>query len=194
MMDMSEFTGGWDYASLPTNIRIGQNCHLEDRSLFTRFRSQLDDGLVIGDRVRAHTWTRFTVEREGRLVIGSDCVLVGAIFWCAKSITVGQRVLISYNVMIADSDFHPRDPVLRKQDAEALAPFAQPGARAPVVARPIVIGDDVSIGIGAIILKGVHIGAGARVQAGSVVTANVPEGAVVAGNPARILGRGTEAP
>jgi acetyltransferase-like isoleucine patch superfamily enzyme len=192
-MDKSEYTGGWDYASLPANIRIGQDCYLEDRALFTRFRSQQDCGLIIGDRVRAYTWTRFTVEEEGQLVIGAGCVLVGAIFWCAKSITVGQRVLISYNVMIADSDFHPRDPVLRKQDAEALAPFAEPGARAPVVARPVIIGDDVAIGIGAIILKGVHIGAGARVQAGAVVTASVPGGAVIGGNPARILS-GTEAP
>lgn len=193
-MDMCEFTGGWDYTSLPANIRIGQGCYLEDRSLFTRSRSQLDPGLVIGDRVRAYTWTRFTVEPEGRLVIGADCVLVGAIFWCAKSITVGQRVLISYNVMIADSDFHPRDPVLRKQDAEALAPFAGPGGRLPVIARPIVIDDDVSIGMGAIILKGVHIGAGARVQAGAVVTTSVPAGVIVGGNPARVLGGRKEAP
>jgi acetyltransferase-like isoleucine patch superfamily enzyme len=56
------------------------------------------------------------------------------------------------------------------------------------VARPIVIGDDVSVGIGAVILKGVRIGSGAHVQAGAVVTTSVPEGAVVGGNPARVLG------
>jgi acetyltransferase-like isoleucine patch superfamily enzyme len=50
----------------------------------------------------------------------------------------------------------------------------------------VIIEDDVWLGIGSIVLKGVRIGAGARVAAGSVVTADVPAGAHVAGNPARI--------
>jgi acetyltransferase-like isoleucine patch superfamily enzyme len=48
----------------------------------------------------------------------------------------------------------------------------------------VVIEDDAWIGIGAIVLKGVRIGAGARVEAGAVVTRDVPSGATVAGNPA----------
>jgi len=50
------------------------------------------------------------------------------------------------------------------------------------------VGDDVVIGIGAMILKGVRIGAGARIEAGAVVTSDVPAGAVAAGNPARVVG------
>jgi acetyltransferase-like isoleucine patch superfamily enzyme len=186
-MDIGDFTGGWDYATLPPNVRLGTNCYLEDRSLFQRFRSKRDPGLVLGNRVRAFTWTRFTVEPEGALVIGDDTTLVGAIFWCAQSITVGRRVLISYNVMIADSDFHPLDPDLRQQDAVALAPSGDQSRRPPVVARPVVIEDDVWVGIGAILLKGVHIGAGARIGAGSVVTTNVPAGSTVKGNPAHLI-------
>ena len=52
---------------------------------------------------------------------------------------------------------------------------------------PIVIGDDVWIGARAIILPGVHIGRGAIVSAGAVVTDDVPEYAIVAGNPARVI-------
>jgi acetyltransferase-like isoleucine patch superfamily enzyme len=51
----------------------------------------------------------------------------------------------------------------------------------------VVVEDDVWVGIGAIILKGVRIGAGARIGAGSVVTSDVPAGAVVEGNPGRIV-------
>jgi acetyltransferase-like isoleucine patch superfamily enzyme len=173
---------------------LGEGCYLEDRSLFQRFRSKQDPGLVLGSRVRAYTWTRFTVEPEGVLVIGDDTTLAGAIFWCARSITVGMRVLVSYNVMIADSDFHPHDPDARQQDALALAPSGDLSRRPPLVARPVVIEDDVWVGIGAVILKGVHIGAGARIGAGSVVTGSVPAGATVQGNPARPVSGGVREP
>jgi acetyltransferase-like isoleucine patch superfamily enzyme len=112
-------------------------------------------------------------------------VLAGATFMCADRITLGRDVVVSYHVTIADSDFHPLDPEARKRDAIANAPFGDKAQRPPYVTRPVVIGDGVWIGIGAIILKGVTIGRGARIGAGAVVVRNVPEGGVVAGNPAK---------
>jgi acetyltransferase-like isoleucine patch superfamily enzyme len=90
-------------------------------------------------------------------------------------------------VTIADCDFHPRDPELRKQDAIANAPHGDRGQRPPLVSRPVVIEDDVWIGIGAIVLKGVRIGKAARIGAGAIVTTNVPPGATVVGNPAHVV-------
>lgn len=189
-MDINAMTGDWDYRELPANIYVGADCYLESRASFRQFRSRRDPGLIIGDRVRAYTWTAFTVDPDGLLEIGDDSTLVGAVFWCADRISVGRRVIISYNVMVADSDFHPRDPLLRRQDAIALAPGGDRGQRPPIVTRPVVIEDDVHIGIGAIILKGVRIGAGARVGAGAVVTADIPARSTVAGNPARLITAG----
>ena len=188
-MDVNEHTGGWDYTTLPSNVSIGAGCFLEDRDSFSRFRSTRVPGLVLGDRVRAYAWTTFSVEPSGFLSVGDDSVLVGPVFWCADRITIGKRVIISYNVTIADSDFHPRDPGLRRLDAIAVAPEGDVSQRPPIETRAVVIDDDVSIGIGAIILKGVHIGAGARIEAGTVVTRNVQAGAVVAGNPAQTIDR-----
>lgn len=187
-----ELTGAWDYGGLPSNVVVGRDCWFERKDTFGRFRSQQQPGLVLGDRVRVYTWTTFNVEPSGVVEIGDDSVLVGPIFMCAERISVGKRVVISYQVTIADSDFHPIDPEQRKQDAIANSPGGDRSQRPPYVARPVVIEDDVWIGIGAIILKGVTIGRGARVEAGAVVTADVAAHTTVAGNPARPTGETSE--
>jgi acetyltransferase-like isoleucine patch superfamily enzyme len=132
-----------------------------------------------------YTWTTFNIEPTGAIEIGDDCVLVGPVFMCAERIVVGRRVVLSYNVTIADCDFHPKDYELRKQDAIANAPGGDRSRRPPLETSPVVIGDDVWVGIGAIILKGVRVGDGARIGAGAVVTDDVPAGRRVIGNPAR---------
>jgi acetyltransferase-like isoleucine patch superfamily enzyme len=184
-MDVGEITGSWDYATLPESVRIGAGCMLERRDSFARFHSARSPGLVLGDRVRVYTWTTFNVESTGYLEVGDDSVLVGAVFMCAESIALGRRVVVSYGVTIADSDFHPHDPELRKRDAIANAPQGDRKTRPPYITRPVTIEDDVWIGIGAIILKGVRIGRGARIAAGSVVTSDVSPDAVMEGNPAK---------
>lgn len=182
-----EFTGDWDHRALPANIRLGHGCFLERRESFQRFRSRRDPGLVIGDRVRIWMWSAFSVDPGGWIEIGDDSELVGAVFMCADHISIGRGVLVSYQVTIADSDFHPLDPEARRRDAVASAPGGDPSQRPPCITRPVRIDDGARIGIGAIILKGVHIGAGAQVGAGAVVVRDVPAGASVAGNPARVV-------
>ena len=164
-----------------------EGCYLERKESFRRFRSRREPGLVLGRGVRAYTWTEFNVEPTGVLEVGDDSTLVGAVFMCAQSIRIGKRVIVSYNVTIADCDFHPRDPELRKQDAIANAPEGDRSRRPLLVARPVAIGDDVWIGAGAIILKGVTIGDRSIIGAGAVVTRDVPPDVVVAGNPAQVV-------
>jgi acetyltransferase-like isoleucine patch superfamily enzyme len=187
-MDVSEITGTWDYRSLPDNVRIGPGCFLERKASFARFRSRKQPGLVLGARVHAYTWTEFNIDPGGLVEVGDDTVLAGAIFMCAEHILIGRSVVVSYHVTIADSDFHPRDPALRRQDAIANAPGGEKMMRPRIETRPVVIDHEAWIGIGAIILKGVHIGRGSRVLAGAVVTQDVPAGTVFAGNPARPAG------
>jgi len=109
------------------------------------------------------------------------------VFMCAERIRIGKRVIVSYNVTIADCDFHPRDPDVRKADAMANAPQGDRSRRPVLEARPVVIEDDVWVGIGAILLKGVHIGRGARIGPGAVVTRSVLAEGAVLGNPARAV-------
>ena len=86
---------------------------------------------------------------------------------CFRHIEIGRGCSISDNVCIADSDSHHID-----------------GNKENTIA-PIIIGDHVWICKNVTILKGVHIGDGAVIGAGSVVTDDVPDHTVVAGNPAR---------
>ncbi|KAJ1992319.1 hypothetical protein H4R33_001048 [Dimargaris cristalligena] len=92
---------------------------------------------------------------------------------CAP-VTFGDNVMLGPHVQIYTAG-HPVDPVERS----TLVEFA----------KPIVIGSDVWIGGGAIILPGVTIGDGVTVAGGSVVTKDVPSNVVVAGNPARVIKR-----
>ncbi len=102
------------------------------------------------------------------------------IFCIVRGLTIGTHVRTGPGVCIYDNDMHPMDPVRRREQTETM-PLTK--------SAPIVIEDDVWIGLHALVLKGVHIGRGAVVAAGAVVTESVPSGSVVAGNPARVVGQ-----
>ena len=189
-MDPRELTGTWDYASLPANVRLGDNSFVERKESFRRYRSTQPVGLALGTNVVVYTWTEFSIEPGGSVIVGADTILVGAMFMCAERIEIGKRVVVSYHVTIADSDFHPIDPGSRRLDAIANAPNGDRSKRPAIESRPVMIEDDVWIGIGAYILKGVHVGRGARIEPGTVVTGDVPAHAVIAGNPARLVAVG----
>jgi acetyltransferase-like isoleucine patch superfamily enzyme len=178
--------GAWDRSELPSNVYLGAGCVLErTRETFAHYRSTQDPGLRLGERVRVFQGTTFSVEADGSVEIGEGSILAGAIFMCAEAITLGRCVVASYNVTITDCDFHPLDPHLRRRDAIAIAPEGDSSRRPQLATAPVVVEDGAWIGIGAMTLKGVRIGRGARVNAGAVVTRDVPPGVTVAGNPAK---------
>ena len=94
-----------------------------------------------------------------------------------REVTLGRNCLIGDRVIIADQDGHPLDADARRRGESV--------PRGHI--RPVVIEDDVWIGTRAVILKGVRIGRGAIVGAGSVVTSDVPPNTVACGNPARVV-------
>ncbi len=123
------------------------------------------------------------------MTIGNYCYFTNAILMCEQEIRIGSYVMMGWNTAIADSDFHPLEPALRLADALAFSPLGEGRPRPAVVCRPVVIEDGVWIGPNATILKGVHIGAGAFIEPGSLLTSDVPARARVLGNPARIIGQ-----
>jgi acetyltransferase-like isoleucine patch superfamily enzyme len=143
---------------------------------------------VLGDHVSCYSGCSFALGPQGTCSVGDFSLLNGALIMAQERITIGSYCLISWNVGIADSDFHPLDPAQRRIDARALAPYlADRPERPPLKTSPVTIRDNVWIGMHAVILKGVEIGENSVVAAGAVVTRSIPANVVVAGNPATIV-------
>ena len=111
----------------------------------------------------------FNIRLGDDVFVNYNCVFLDVV-----TIAIGHRTQIGPAVQIYAAD-HPRVSELRRQGFE--------------LGRPCTIGDDAWIGGGAVILPGISIGDRAVIGAGSVVTRDVPAGATVAGNPARLVPR-----
>jgi acetyltransferase-like isoleucine patch superfamily enzyme len=125
----------------------------------------------------------------GEIIVGDHCFIgPGCKIWSSKKISIGNRVLISHNVNIHDSNSHPLDAKLRHEDF--LHIFSK-GLQDNIDLREaeVVIEDDAWIGFNAIILKGVTIGKGAIIGAGTIVTKDVPAYTIVAGGTYRVIKR-----
>lgn len=144
-----------------TKIQIGKNTHVRGELL-----------------VFAH---------GGQIVIGDESFIgEGTKIWSGKSILIGNRVLISHGVNIFDSRTHSLSAKERNMHFNKIITSGHP-SEINLGDRAVIIDDDAWIASMSIILRGVHIGCGAVVGAGSVVTKDVPAWSVVAGNPARVI-------
>lgn len=135
--------------------------------------STIVEGSILFDRKNA------TVSIGDRTFIGSSSIV------CAEKIEIGNDVLISWGCTIVDHNSHATNWAFRKNDVVAWGQGKKDWSG--VIIKPVRICDRVWIGLNSIILKGITIGEGAIVGAGSVVTKDVPPYTIVAGNPARII-------
>jgi acetyltransferase-like isoleucine patch superfamily enzyme len=178
--------GDWYPGVVPVNISVGVHSMVDSSFCFKQFFSTRSPGLVIGENVTI--WrASLAAEEQGLIEIGDYCYIANAALVCSERISIGRGVFIAGGVTIADSDFHPVQPAARLADTIALSPRGNRRNRPPIIARPVRIGDDVWIGYNAAILKGVTVGDGATIEPGAVVVEDVPPGARVAGNPAKII-------
>jgi acetyltransferase-like isoleucine patch superfamily enzyme len=123
----------------------------------------------------------------GKISIGEWCYVgVGTRIWSSATIDIGNRVLISHSVNIFDNLTHPLRATERHEQARQIFTTGHP-RKIDLDERPVKIGDDAWIGACAMILRGVSVGKGGVVAAGAVVTKDVPEYSIVAGNPAVLV-------
>ena len=162
------------------NLRVKNNAFQKDKKLI-----QIGDDSFINCTIYIET-------ENGNISIGNRTYIGASSIISTNKIIIGDDVLISWGCTIVDNK-HSLISSERKNDvAEAKRHYENPETKLNkdwniVDSKPIIIKNKAWIGFNSIILKGVTIGEGAVVAAGSVVTKDVPDFAVVAGNPASIL-------
>jgi acetyltransferase-like isoleucine patch superfamily enzyme len=151
----------------------------------------LEDGVVIhqpdlvnlyGCRIGTGSRVGAFVEIQRNAVIGRSCKISSHSFLC-EGVTLEDGVFVGHGVMFTN-DLHPR----------AVNPDGSLQTDSNWTVVPTLVKRRASIGSNATIIAGVTIGEGALIGAGAVVTRDVPDYAVVAGVPARVVGRAKDAP
>ena len=120
-----------------------------------------------------------------KIKIGNYVGMSSPCLWAKQEITIGDYVSIGGNCIIMDSDAHNLDWRIR----DSLKMFNSKESLDAHTAKcaPIHIGNHVLIGTRSIILKGVTIGDGSVIAAGSIVTKDVPANVIAGGNPCRVI-------
>jgi len=144
-----------------STILIGNKC---------TFRSDQSSNLIgINRRCIIST------HKEGaEIKIGKKSGFSGTVIGAANSITIGNDVLTGANVLITDFDWHPIDPIKRHTSEGVLS-------------APVVIGNNVWLGVNSVVLKGVTIGDNTVIGANSLVVKDIPANVIAVGNPCKVI-------
>lgn len=160
-------------------IKIGKNVEFDGKCQFNKFpgtKIEIGNYCFFSSNVRTnqiginHPCIISTLKSDNHAIIeiGNNCGFSGTTIGAFKYIKIGNNVRCGANTLITDSDWHLDDP--RTGDP-----------------ANVVIEDNVWLGEGVKVLKGVTIGYNSVIGAGSVVTKNIPENVIAAGNPCKII-------
>lgn len=173
----------------PTTMKIEKSAKLNIKGCFI-FNSQwkikrnkASGHLYIGKNANlnvgefiVYAGSSISIQENAKLNIGSGYMNYNSKIRCFDEINIGEGVFISENVTISDSIGH----------------IVKHNKKVSEKTKPINIGSHVLIGMNSTILRGVNIGDGAIIAAGSIVTKDVPANSMVAGNPARVIKENVE--
>lgn len=165
------------FICLLKDISIGKGCVFYGKTKFKRART---GSISVGNHCTyrsSHTSNLIGINRPcivtalepfAIVTIGNNCGFSGTVIGCFTSISIGNNVRCGANTLITDSDWHLDDPRAGKP-------------------LPIVIEDNVWLGVNVTVLKGITIGKNSVIGAGSVVTRDIPANVIAAGNPCKII-------
>ena len=160
----------WFPAALPDNVVLEEGSWLYSSYAFLHYRSQRPAGVRIGRHCGVYIGTMLDLGPLAEMTMGDFSMLNGVVVSTNGRVAIGSYALLAHEVTLAGG------------------PFANPPQDDDEPDPPIVVGDDAWIGVRATLLGGAVIGRGAIVGAATVVNGVVPDYAIVAGNPARIVG------
>lgn len=158
-------------------IEIGKNCKFRGKTVWRKLPST---NIIIGNNCSFNSSHRSnligiynpcmlsTLKKNATIQIGNNCGFSGTVIGSAKFIKIGDNVRCGANTMITDSDWHTEDP--------------RTG-----IDKVVIIENNVWLGYGVKVLKGVHIGENSLIGAGSIVTKDIPANVIAAGNPCKVI-------
>ena len=170
------------------NVKYGKNLRIIGPM---RLRMTKDSKINIGDNFTAYSGYKSTIESghknllaavgSAKIIIHDDVGMTSTSIYSQEKVEIGNHVLIGADTIIMDNNFHSLDYTLRGTSKEG---YQHKGT---INTASVFIGDNVFIGTRCIICKGVNIGEGAVVAAGSVVVKDIPVWEVWGGNPAKFI-------
>ena len=153
-------------------LKIGPHCLGTQDVLFSRTMWQVAGNLIIKGNASFGRGCKISIGQQAQLTIGENFTITGkSEIICQKNITFGDNCLLSWDILIMDTDFHHIFD-LSIVDSEQIN-----------LPKPIIIGNHVWIGCRTIILKGVSIGNENVIAAGSTITRSIEtENCIIGGN------------
>jgi acetyltransferase-like isoleucine patch superfamily enzyme len=190
---LNRISGKFLLKKYSSNLSIGNSIILPTFSVDFRNRNPQKKYVSIGDDCMIGA--NFVFESsEGEVAIGDRVYLGSGTIICRTRIEFGNDIFVGWNCCFYDHDSHSLDYRQRQLDMKRQLEDYRNGKNfilskdwSVVNAKPIKIMDHAWIGMSCIILKGVTIGEGAVVGAGSIVSKDVPPWTIVAGNPASVI-------
>jgi acetyltransferase-like isoleucine patch superfamily enzyme len=167
----------WYPAQVPDGVVLGERTYVYSSFAFIHHQSARRPSIRVGDDSGIYHATHFDLGPNGDVRVGKYCSIDGTAISTDGLVTIGDYVFVGHGTVIADR-------------ADAVPPASRPriGFRSQEESA-IVVGTNVWIGARATILGGSEIGPDAVIGAGAVIDGmRVPAAAVVAGNPARVVG------
>ncbi len=166
LSDILRFTWGW-----LNSLRFGKRALISARGRLKIFARR--GVIMVGEFTDFWPGVKLSCQGmngcEAAIRIGKFCSIGDRTeIHAGRLVEIGDRTIIAWDCVIMDRNYHST------------------GSQAESI-NPVIIGSEVWIGCRSIVLSGVHIGDGAVIAAGSIVTKNVPAYTLAAGNPARII-------
>jgi len=143
-----------------SSIIIGNNC------IINSAKNSISIGLTL-------PCAFITSTAKAKIIIGNNTGVSGLKISARSKVKIGNNVLIGSACTILDNDGHHSNLKKREKDI--------------IPSRPVIIEDNVFIGLQCVILKGVKIGRNSVIGAGSVVTNDIPENSIALGNPCKVI-------